>query len=316
MSFDPSIDSMQHLRTQLRSYRQALSSFSSSTSTFKVLTSIPPLSAKVTPSPKTLYILDSSFNPPTLAHLRIALSALKDDKHSSARVPKKLVLLLSTHNADKAPKPAAFEQRLVMMEILAHDLLSAYKKSLNTGIRPTCEEKTESEKEEEEIVSIDIALTTHALFAKKALAISSSSSYRPSISQTHLVGYDTLIRILEPKYYDPPNLSSLDPFLSSNRLLVTYRPGASWEGKAEQDTYLKALGSGERENEGGRREWVTNGRIKFNKGEGSSRKESEEVVSSTKVRQAVKSGDEEKLSKLVTNGVKEWIVAEGLYLDD
>lgn len=315
MSFDPSIDSMQHLRTQLRSYRKALSSFGSSTLTFKVLTSIPPPSVKDTSSPKKLYILDSSFNPPTLAHLRIALSALTNDKHSSVRSSQKLVLLLSTHNADKAPKPAAFEQRLVMMEILAHDLLSACKKSLDTETRPTNEEKPESE-EEGDAISIDIALTTHALFTKKALAISSSSSYGSSIPQTHLVGYDTLIRILEPKYYDPPNLSSLDPFLSSNSLLVTYRPGASWEGKAEQDTYLGALGNGERESEGGKREWVTDGRIQFNEGESSRRKEGEEVVSSTKVREAVKSGDAEELSKLVTNGVKDWITAEGLYLAD
>jgi len=97
---------------------------------------------------------------------------------------------------------------------------------------------------------------------------------------------------------------------------VTYRPGAGWAGKEEQDAYLKALGDGAREEEGGRKEWVSDGRIEFNAAEGGSRRGDEEVVSSTKVREAVKSGDEEMLSKLVTSGVRNWIRAEGLYVED
>lgn len=239
-------------------------------------------------------MLDSSFNPPTRAHLRIALSALKNDKHVSAQAPKRLILLLSTQNADKATKPAAFEHRLVMMEAMAEHLLS--RKELD-----------------KDLISIDIALTTHALFTNKARAITSSSSYPADTPQTHLVGYDTLIRILNPTYYDPPSLSSLSPFLAQNRLLVAYRPGASWDGKKEQDAYLEALANGEREHEGGKREWVSEGRIEMDE---SSSEMKGEIVSSTKVREAVKEGDIAILDKLVSEGVKRWIWLEHLYLDD
>jgi len=319
MSFPPSFDnpstlttipplstssSMQHLRSQLRFYRQALSSFASSASTFKVLTSISSPSAKVAPPSKTLYILDSSFNPPTLGHLRIALSAVNSDGHQSAS--KRLILLLSTQNADKAPKPAAFEQRLVMMEVLAQELLSSLE--TNNPSRPTTQGVEIKGSSLPISIDIDIALTTHALFAQKALAISSSPEYPQfhSIPQTHLVGYDTLIRILDPRYYNPPTLSSLDSFLSSHRLLVTPRLDASWSDLEEQKAYLHHLGDGGREAEGGKASWVTQGRIEFG----------EEEISSTKVREAVRKRDEEMLSRLVTKGVKDWILGEGLYLDD
>ena len=46
------------------------------------------------------------------------------------------------------------------------------------------------------------------------------------------------------------------------------------------------------------------------------RDEGEGAVSSTRVREAVKNGDRELLSKLVTSGVAEWILQEGLYLEE
>lgn len=44
------------------------------------------------------------------------------------------------------------------------------------------------------------------------------------------------------------------------------------------------------------------------------RREGEEVVSSTKVREAVKSGDREALSHLVTDGITDYILKEKFYL--
>src|SRR5277367_460709 len=108
------------MNRQLSKFASALSSFaSSSPDNFRILSSIP----QHAPPPSTLYVLDSSFNPPTLAHLRIATSALSQD-HGPA--PKRLLLLLATQNADKAPKPASFEQRLVLMTIFANDLRKTY----------------------------------------------------------------------------------------------------------------------------------------------------------------------------------------------
>lgn len=72
---------------------------------------------------------------------------------------------------------------------------------------------------------------------------------------------------------------------------------------------MKALADGDREAEGGRREWAE--RIELVEG----RREGEEAVSSTRVREAVKSGDRDMLHKLVSNGVADWVLREGLYAD-
>lgn len=66
---------------------------------------------------------------------------------------------------------------------------------------------------------------------------------------------------------------------------------------------------------GGKREW--GGRIEVVEGKMEGRGEEEEVVvSSTKVRNAVKRGDVGALKGLVTEGVRKWISKEKLYVDD
>jgi nicotinamide-nucleotide adenylyltransferase len=287
------------MRRQVTKFAAALSSFSSSPDNFRILISIPQNS----PPPLTLYILDSSFNPPTLAHLHIATSALSQD-HGPA--PKRLLLLLATQNADKAPKPASFEQRLTLMTIFANDLRNAYISTTSGHSR-----SSSTKEGVEDLPPIDIGVTKHPIFVDKASTIEASGLYPPDTTQVHLTGYDTLIRILNPKYYPPTyTLAPLEPFLSKHRLRVTYRTDDGWGGRAEQEAYLKALADGEREAEGGRREWA--GRIELVEG----RREGEEVVSSTRVREAVKSGDRDMLRKLVSEGVADWVLQEGLYVDD
>ena len=81
----------------LAEWTSALDSFISSSSTFRVLHGlIPPGAARA--QARSRYVLDSSFNPPTRAHLRIATSAIQHDRGSS---PKRLLLLLAIQNADK-----------------------------------------------------------------------------------------------------------------------------------------------------------------------------------------------------------------------
>jgi nicotinamide-nucleotide adenylyltransferase len=287
------------MRRQVTKFAAALSSFSSSADNFRILASIPQNS----PPPSTLYVLDSSFNPPTLAHLRIATSALSQDH---GRTPKRLLLLLATQNADKAPKPASFEQRLTLMTIFANDLRGAY---ISTSSARSRSSSTEEAVEDQP--AIDIGVTKHPIFVDKASAIEASGFYPPDTTQVHLTGYDTLIRILNPKYYPPTHtLAPLEPFLSKHRLRVTYRTDDDWGGRAEQEAYLKALADGERDAEGGRRDWA--GRIELVEG----RREGEEVVSSTRVREAVKSGDGDILRKLVSEGVADWVLQERLYADD
>ncbi|KAH7356753.1 hypothetical protein BKA65DRAFT_450543 [Rhexocercosporidium sp. MPI-PUGE-AT-0058] len=286
----------------LTHFRQALQSFRTSNAPFRILSSIPkpinstPLS--LPPPPKTLYILDSSFNPPTLAHARIILSALQSS--TSASTPHRVLLLLAIQNADKAPKPASFEERLAMMEVFAQDLLANFKPSSTT-------QSKQSE------VGIDIGVTTLPYFADKYPHISPSEAYPlPETEQVHLIGYDTLVRLLDTKYYPPSHtLKPIQPFLDKHRLRVTYRADDEWGDRKAQDRYVSDLGEGNRQDVGGLREWVTEKRIEMVEG----RREGEEVVSSTKVRNAVADGDKEALGKLVTTRVKEWILTEGLYKD-
>lgn len=108
----------------------ALKSFQNSSSKFRVLKTINPSTLRLQdPSklaqkdaPKTLIILDSSFNPPSTAHLNLARSFLENNTISRHDGPHRLLLLFSTSNADKAPSPASFDQRLSMMTVFARDL--------------------------------------------------------------------------------------------------------------------------------------------------------------------------------------------------
>jgi nicotinamide-nucleotide adenylyltransferase len=185
-----------------------------------------------------------------------------------------------------------------MMQLFAEDLQS----SLSS--QPPSQDTHQQE------IGVDIGVNKLPYFIDKAKSIEESGSYPKDTPQVHLTGFDTLIRILDPKYYPPTHsLSPLEPFLAKHRLRVTYRTDDQWGAQAAQDGYLAELGEGNREKEGGKREWVREGRIEMVEG----RKEGEVVVSSTRVREAVKEGDRELLGKLVTDGVAEWILEEELY---
>jgi nicotinamide-nucleotide adenylyltransferase len=278
------------MHQQLTKYVKGLSSFASSTANFRILHSVPQTTL---PPPKTLYILDSSFNPPTLAHLRIATSALLHDAQPSAS-PKRLLLLLAIQNADKPPKPASFEQRLLMMQIFASDLRAQISGS------------------KEAQIGVDVGVTKLPYFMDKSIAIEESRCYPPDTQQVHLTGFDTLIRILDPKYYPPEKkLRALDGFLEKHRLRVAYRTDDAWGAKEAQDEYLNELAEGRREKDGGKVEWAAGGRIVMCDG----RKGGEETISSTKVRDAAKKGNKELLGRLVSRGVAEWILDENLYLE-
>jgi nicotinamide-nucleotide adenylyltransferase len=191
-----------------------------------------------------------------------------------------------------------------MMQIFASDLLSTLHSLPSTAV---------SDPKNQEI-GIDIAVTTLPYFVDKSKAIQENDAYPEQMQQVHLTGFDTLIRIMDPKYYPPGDgLNSVAEFLGKHRLRVTYRTDDKWGSREKQDVYLRDLGTlGEMEDGGTKREWVSEGRIVLVEG----RKEGEELVSSTKAREAVRKGNIEELKRLVTGGVTEWIVGERLYLDD
>jgi len=133
-------------------------------------------------------VLDSSFNPPTLAHQAMLLNCAK--KYPSDCY----LLLLSTSNADKGeivdakesddtqalrrpngPEEGGTLGRLLMMKTLAEDL-------------------------RQDLPNLAVASTTTALFVDKAKAI--SGFFAPLSSESmFVVGADTLLRIFDRKYY-------------------------------------------------------------------------------------------------------------------
>ena len=178
----------------------------------------------------------------------------------------------------------------------------------------------------EQPLAIDIAITKHPFFVDKAAAIdaspfysspsssSSSLSYSNQMSnsmhQVHLLGFDSLTRLLDPKYYPPEHtLAPLSSLFSQHFLRVMYRAGSgdSYGSRIEQERYVARLANGERESEGGQRAWAE----KIQLAEGL-----REGVSSTKARQVIEGGDEEALKTLVGESVRRWIIQEGLYRDE
>ena len=292
----------QHSSNEMRDLRiiqSSLKAFASSPQEIKILHTLPhaPLKYSSTKPPKELYVLDSSFNPPTRAHFRLCTSALLNDRSKSG--PKRLLLLLATQNADKAPKPAAFEHRLAMMSIFAEEM--ANEMAANG---------------DGEGVLVDVGVTKKARFVDKARAIEECEVYAlnddggENVEQVHLTGFDTLIRLLDTKYYPPDyTLAPLEGLFEKHRVRVTRRTGDAWGGCEEQDEYMTKLRSGEMGDQGGRKEWAE--RIELVEGT----KEGEEIISSTKVREASRKSDEVAMMKLVTKGVGRWILDSDLYFD-
>ncbi|TPX11680.1 uncharacterized protein E0L32_007659 [Thyridium curvatum] len=281
------------------------------------------------PSPgagRRLVVLDSSFNPPTQAHMRMAVDALRGGGGSS----KRLVLLLSVNNADKKPKPAGFEQRMAMMWAFARDM---HGELSGAGTGAERAGGGEQEGRDDGGMPIDIALTTKAYFHDKSSAIAEDGFYgadgpeqEQEQEQEFLTGYDTLIRIFNPKYYsspaspnyqpsageETPMKRALSPFFGRARLRVVMRADDEWGGREEQVRYVEGLKGpdGLLRKVGGREEWAD----KIDLVEG--RREGEEIVSSTLARAAAKAKDWAALGKLVSPEVGRWIEREGLYEEE
>jgi nicotinamide-nucleotide adenylyltransferase len=155
--------------------------------------------------PLTVLVLDSSFNPPTLAHL--ALANTRPPPNHPPQYDAKL-LLLSVKNADKSLKlhDASYLQRLDMMSLLTKDILPEGDAS-NIAIAVTDQPTF-------------VAKSNHlqSFFQSRFLAL--SATY-PNISicntqLTFILGLDTLERLVQPHYYGSESdmIASLRKFLS------------------------------------------------------------------------------------------------------
>ena len=177
---------------------------------------------------------------------------------------------------------------------------------------------SDAKKHAHQDVIVDVGVTKEARFIDKARILEAQEEYigqgngdtANPVEQVHLIGFDTLIRLLDTKYYPPKHtLEPLEDLFKKHRVRVTKRTNDAWGGREEQDQYVRKIAEGKMGANGPRKEWAQ--RIDLVEG----RKEGEEIVSSTKVREAAKAGDEEALKMLVTDGVARWILDEKLYLE-
>jgi nicotinamide-nucleotide adenylyltransferase len=298
-------------RLLLPALERALNSFISSSAAFRIVRTVNPSAspkqdvesseAQLGSRPKSLYILDSSYNPPSRAHLALASTALATSKEPS---PHRLLLLFSTHNADKSPSPASFAQRLAMMVLFAEDLQRH--RQGPSGISAT-------------EVAVDIGLTTAPYYTDKSTSISSAEPlpYPSAPTHIHLLGYDTLTRFLAPKYYSKftPPLSALEPFFGpGHKLMVLLRPESSSDNAVTGDTeeeqreYVKLLGDGSLEEHGMKRQWAN--QIGILEGDDVA---TAAGISSTVVRRAAKNKEWSEVEQMCTPSVAAWIDDQSLY---
>lgn len=216
-----------------------LKQFLDSKQEFAVLHSTLPHDQLITSSTDRLVVLDSSFNPPHLGHYALAREALNFDYNGnsdtlvneeqansgiesdtpSPKLSTTLLLLLSVKNADKiSPIAAPFEHRLAMMYLMARHWYALTN------------------------VNVSIAVTCHAKFVDKLVAILKELDH--PVKLTFAVGYDTLVRILDEKYYLPDKLlDSLCEFMASSDIFCLTR---AEKDKLNQDQlqFVKDVGHG------------------------------------------------------------------------
>ncbi|RPD59602.1 Nucleotidylyl transferase [Lentinus tigrinus ALCF2SS1-6] len=195
---------------------------------------LPPGRAHLLPTIQ-ISVLDSSFNPPTLAHLALA-SILRPSPlspGSSADIPiaahpstvdfDARLLLLSVRNADKQLKPgdATYEQRMEMMVLLTQDLARTPSRDLHTAHTTPLESIAHES-------NVAVAIIDEPTFVGKSALLldflhkrisdlysgdgiipapqslsprDSTSTQPPSPKLTFLMGTDTIVRFFAARYY-------------------------------------------------------------------------------------------------------------------
>ncbi|KAJ6439444.1 cytidylyltransferase [Purpureocillium lavendulum] len=326
-------------------FARSLSAFQSSRDPLRVLCTLPHGGSRANsnigdlgaePAPRrprgpvrSLIVLDSSFNPPTRAHAQMVRSAVRDAERGRepGGATTRVMLLLAVNNADKAPKPASFPVRLCMMEAFARELLGR-EGAARDAPAPQGTELHDAR------IEVDVAVTTMPYFHDKAGAIATSGFYGQGgddvPEQVFLAGYDTLIRIFNPKYYggeqdssdgspaarqgrETPMQAALGPFFARARLRVTTRPDDGWGGLEEQREYVRALDEGGKlDAVGGKGEWAR--RVDVVGGGGGADDGDMAGVSSSRARDVVRERKEDgELVRLVGEEVRAWIEREDLY---
>ncbi|ODV97261.1 hypothetical protein PACTADRAFT_74801 [Pachysolen tannophilus NRRL Y-2460] len=236
---------------------------------------------------KRLCILDSSFNPPHDGHYSLAFKSVKFqfEQDIDEDEDKALLLLLSVKNADKIiPEPVSFNHRINMMVLLADDL----SKHLN--------------------IKVYVGLTKHAKFVDKAFSILKNfdKKLQDFIKLVFLVGFDTLVRIFDAKYYKPISLQkALQGFMEKVDLFVLTREDdkQNFISLNDQFNYVEKIKLNKFQDIPA--EWGQN--IYLCKGDNNSLK-----LSSSRIRKSIKNGDSN-WKNYVNEEVQKYIESLNLY---
>ncbi|VDC07526.1 unnamed protein product [Peniophora sp. CBMAI 1063] len=224
--------------------------------------------------PPALAILDSSFNPPTRAHLALASAA---GEAAGARL-----LLLSVRNADKAlaPGDATYAQRLAMMRLIAEDADAA----VGLVDAPTFVGK--------------------AGILREAYATLHGTKTSENPGLVFLLGLDTLERLLAHRYYGSPDAmhAALTRFFAldgDNASVVCARRLMAGDTIVSEEKEQNLIKTAE--------EVASPGRVSLvDIGDDLAR------YSSSEVRKHVKE-DDQKWKILVTERIADYITRHGLY---
>lgn len=95
----------------------------------------------------------------------------------------------------------------------------------------------------------------HARFLDKATVL--RKAYPEAGEIVFLIGFDTLVRLFDPKYYGGALTPLASFFENGNSIQCCFRPmeGGSREWRREQKMYLEGIREGKREGEGCPRQW-------------------------------------------------------------
>lgn len=247
-----------------------------------------PLPSSASPSTLRISILDSSFNPAHCAHLSLASHPPHSDPQAAYDAH---LLLLGTKNADKESKPGEETVRLEMMRVLAEEMEgSVVGDDAGRGVGN---------------VAVGL-LSDCPTFVGKSRVLQrelvermrgSTAGTQPAVRLTFSMGWDTITRFFDDKYYQPPNPSIRDAlasfFVQDGSSITCARRGDV--GREAEEAFL----AGENV-----REWRD--KIEMIDLEGSVGE-----ISSTLIRSKVREG--QGLDGLVLKGVEAIIAREGLY---
>ena len=266
-----------------------LSPSTSSSTAFKLVHGPPSWPYSTKDARPHIAVLDSSFNPPTRAHLEIICSPLPAPHAIGSRTATPLrdytsrLLLFSHKNVDKVlgPGDATPKQRVEMMLLLREEVENRTGQPCAVGI---CGEPT----------FVGKSRVIHDYLA------SSASKSGDDTTLTFLIGTDTLTRFFNPRYYPPDQMDNqLSAFFASSpagygSVLVSARRGADREVEDEvlSRGAVKPLAE-------------TGGVRLLDLGEEGM------DVSSTMIREAVKAG--KSLEGLTIPSIEQYVVQHGLY---